>query len=254
MSTSDTVDSLVLRLEGFEGPLDLLLELARAQKVDLAKISILALVEQYLAVIESARHIRLELAADWLVMAAWLTWLKSRLLLPQGSEDAEDGEQAADVLAARLRDLSTVRAAAAWLSERPQLGQQVFARGAPEDHTEVDRSRLSVDVGSLMRAYLQAMRRRTGRARYRPRSFSLWSVKDALQRLARLLESLPDWTSLEQFLPATLEGGLERRAALASTLLASLELARGGTARLRQERAFGPILVRRAAGQAEESA
>ena len=119
MSGSDT-DSLVLRLEGFEGPLDLLLDLARAQKVDLAKISILALVEQYLAVIEGARRIRLELAADWLVMAAWLTWLKSRLLVPD-SPEAEEGEQAADVLAARLRDLSAMRAAALWLGARPPV-------------------------------------------------------------------------------------------------------------------------------------
>ena len=167
MSASEA-DHLVLRLEGFEGPLDLLLDLARAQKVDLAKISILALVEQYLAVIEGARRVRLELAADWLVMAAWLTWLKSRLLLPEGA-DAEEGEQAADVLAARLRDLSAMRAAAAWLAGRPQLGQEVFARGAPEDHTEIDRSRLSLDLGSLVRAYLQAMRRRTGTRRYQPR-------------------------------------------------------------------------------------
>src|ERR1700730_11018266 len=107
MSATDTrePDSLLLQLEGFEGPLDLLLDLARTQKVDLAKISILSLVEQYLAVIEGARRIRLELAADWLVMAAWLTWLKSRLLLPEGTEAAEDGELAADILAARLRDL-----------------------------------------------------------------------------------------------------------------------------------------------------
>src|SRR5512142_1857098 len=121
MLASDT-DSLVLRLEGFEGPLDLLLDLARAQKVDLAKISILALVEQYLAVIEGARSVRLELAADWLVMAAWLTWLKSRLLLPEGAEAAEEAEQAADVLAARLRDLQAIRAGAVWLAARPQLG------------------------------------------------------------------------------------------------------------------------------------
>src|SRR5579872_6025439 len=118
-------DALVLRLEGFEGPLDLLLELARGQKVDLARISILALVEQYLAVIESARAIRLELAADWLVMAAWLAWLKSRLLLPAGSQDAEDAEAAADVLAARLADLQRMRAAAGWLAARPILGQDV---------------------------------------------------------------------------------------------------------------------------------
>jgi segregation and condensation protein A len=245
-------DSLVLRLEGFEGPLDLLLDLARAQKVDLAKISILALVEQYLAVIEGARRVRLELAADWLVMAAWLTWLKSRLLLPEG--EAEEGEQAADALASRLRDLSAMRAAAGWLSARPQLGHEVFARGAPEDHTEIDRSRLALDLGSLVRAYLQAMRRRVRARRYQPRPLALWSVKDALQRLGAMLGSLPDWVSLEQFLPERLGSTLERRAALASTLLAGLEMARGGAVRLRQEHEFGPILVRRAPGAVEEGA
>jgi segregation and condensation protein A len=244
---SDTPqDSLLLRLEGFEGPLDLLLDLARAQKVDLAKISILALVEQYLAVIESARRIRLELAADWLVMAAWLAWLKSRLLLPPESAGAEEAEAAADVLAARLRDLQAMRAAAAWLGARPQLGQEVFARGVPEDHTEIDRSRLALDLASLVRAYVQAARRGAGAKRhYQPRSISLWSVKDALRRLGVLLGSLPDWTSLDNFLPDELGGPLERRAALASTLVAGLEMARGGGLRLRQETAFGPILLRR---------
>jgi segregation and condensation protein A len=252
MSTSEA-EHLVLRLDGFEGPLDLLLDLARAQKVDLARISILALVEQYLAVIEGARRIRLELAADWLVMAAWLTWLKSRLLLPEG-DDAEEGEQAADVLAARLRDLSAMGAGAAWLAGRPQLGQEVFARGAPEDHTEIDRSQLSVDLGSLVRTYLQAMRRRSGTRRYQPRPLSLWSVKQALQRLGMLLGSLPDWTSLDRFLPDAIGGPLERRAALASTLVAGLEMARGGDLRLRQEQAFGPILVRRGPGGIQEGA
>ena len=123
-------DRLLLSLDGFDGPLDLLLDLARAQKVDLARISILALVDQYLAIIEGARQIRLELAADWLVMAAWLAWLKSRLLLPVQADGAGEGEQAADVLAARLRELEAMRAAAAWLAARPQLGQDVFARGA----------------------------------------------------------------------------------------------------------------------------
>jgi segregation and condensation protein A len=252
MSASE-VDHLVLRLEGFEGPLDLLLDLARAQKVDLAKISILALVEQYLAVIEGARQVRLELAADWLVMAAWLAWLKSRLLLPEGA-DAEEGEQAAEILAARLRDLSAMRAGAVWLSGRPQLGREVFARGAPEDNTEIDRSRLALDLGSLVRAYLLAVRRRAGARRYQPRPVTLWSVKEALQRLGMLLGSLPDWTSLERFLPEALGGALERRAAFASTLLAGLEMARGGAVRLRQEHAFGPILVRRSAGGVEEGA
>jgi len=254
MSTaSDTppIDTLLLRLEGFEGPLDLLLDLARGQKVDLAKISILSLVEQYLAVIEGARHVRLELAADWLVMAAWLTWLKSRLLLPDGSEEADEGEQAAEVLAARLRDLQAIRAASLWLGARPQLGQEVFARGAPEDHREIDRSRLALDLASLVRAYLQAARRGAGMRRYRPRPLTLWSVKEALQRLASLVGSLPDWTSLDRFLPELPGGPLERRAALASTLMAGLEMARGGALRLRQEQDFGPILVRRA-GDFEE--
>ncbi len=252
MSTSET-ESLVLSLEGFEGPLDLLLDLARTQKVDLAKISILALVEQYLAVVEGARRVRLELAADWLVMAAWLTWLKSRLLLPQGTE-VEEGEQAADALTARLRDLSAIRAAAAWLSARPQLRYDVFARGAPEDHTEIDRSRLALDTSSLVRAYLLVMRQRNRTRRYQPRQVTLWSVKDALQRLGALIGSLPDWTSLDEFLPDMLGNPLERRAALASTLLAGLEMARGGMIRLRQEEAFGPILVRRATGGVEEGA
>ncbi len=239
-------DSLLVRLEGFEGPLDLLLDLARTQKVDLAKISILALVEQYLAVIEGARRIRLELAADWLVMAAWLAWLKSKLLLPAGAE-AEEAETAADVLAARLRDLQAMRAAALWLGARPRLGVDVFARGAPEDHTEIDRSRLVLDLTSLVRAYVQAARRAAGTKRaYRPRPISLWSVQDALGRLARLLGSVPDWTSLEQFLPEELGSPLQRRAALASTLMAGLEMARGGTLRLRQEAPFGAILLRRA--------
>jgi segregation and condensation protein A len=238
-------NSLLVRLDGFEGPLDLLLELARGQKLDLARISVLALVEQYLAVIEGARQVRPELAADWLVMAAWLTWLKSRLLLPPGSDPAEDGEQAAGALAARLRDLEAVRSMAAWLGGRPQLGVAVFARGAPEDHTELDRSRVAVDLGGLVRAYLTAVRRGTRATPYRPRPLTLWTVQDALRRLGALMGSLPDWSTLEAFLPERLEGTTERRAALASTLLAGLEMARGGALRLRQDEAFGPILVRR---------
>src|SRR5271157_2053122 len=131
-SDAPPTETLLLRLEGFEGPLGLLLELARAQKVDLAKISILQLVEQFLAVIEGARRVRLELAADWLVMAAWLTWLKSRLLVPQLGEP-EDAELAAETLAARLIDLQAMRAAAAWMGQRPQLGWDFFARGIPEE-------------------------------------------------------------------------------------------------------------------------
>ena len=245
---------LVLHLEGFDGPLDLLLDLARAQKVDLAKISILALVEQYLAVIEGARRVRLELAADWLVMAAWLTWLKSRLLLPADALGAEEGEEAAEVLALRLRDLSAIRAAAAWLGARPQLGQEVFARGTPEDHTEIDRSRLALDLGSLVSAYLGAVRRGTKSRRYQPRPLTLWTVQDALHRLGALVGSVPDWASLERFLPGHLVSPTERRAALASTLMAGLEMARGGAVHLRQDHAFGPILVRRSHPGVEGSA
>ncbi|MDR3535042.1 MAG: ScpA family protein [Acetobacteraceae bacterium] len=247
-------DSLLLQLEGFEGPLDLLLELARAQKFDLAKISILSLVDQYLAMIEGARRVRLELAADWLVMAAWLTWLKSRLLLPPGTEAAEEGEQAAEVLAARLRELEVIRTVAAWIGQQPRLGVDVFARGMPEDNTEIDRSRLALDLGALMRAYLAAVRRGTKATIYRPRALTLWTVQDALRRLASLVGTLPDWSTLEAFLPERLLGPTERRAALASTLMAGLEMARGGAVRLRQDEMFGPILVRRGGGAVEEGA
>jgi segregation and condensation protein A len=248
MSEQSSPDSLLLQLDGFEGPLDLLLELARGQKLDLARISILSLVEQYLAVIEGARRVRLELAADWLVMAAWLTWLKSRLLLPAGSEAADEAEVAAEVLAQRLADLQAIRAAAAWLGSRALLGQDVFARGLPEDFTETDRSRLLLDVPALLRAYLAALRRGARGRTYRPSPVALWTLRDALSRIGRLLGSLPDWASLEQFLPETATP-LERRGALSSTLLAGLEMARGGAIILRQEAAFGPILFRQGTGE-----
>ncbi len=240
----EAADALVLKLEGFEGPLDLLLDLARAQKVDLARISILQLVEQFLAVIEGARRVRLELAADWLVMAAWLTWLKSRLLVPQLGP-MEEAEAVADILQARLLDLQAMRQAAAWLGARPQLGQEVFARGRPEEMTETDRSRLKLNLPGLLAAYLAARRRAGARQRYRPRPLMLFTVQTALERLGRLLGSLPDWASLEQFLPGGLEDGLPRRAAISATLLAGLEMARDGRLDLRQDDKFGPILMRK---------
>ncbi len=238
---------LELQLDGFEGPLDLLLELARAQKVDLAGISILRLVEQFLAAVEGARRVRLELAADWLVMAAWLTWLKSRLLLPDDTLEAEEGLEAAEVLAARLLALQGIRAAAAWLADRPTLGRDVWARGLAENTIELDRSGLAADTASLLRAYLAGVRRGGGKRQYRPAALPLWSVADALGRLAAMLGRVPDWSGLEHFLPdlaPELEcDPLARRAALASTLLAGLELARDGRLRIRQDHAFGPILV-----------
>ena len=178
--------------------------------------------------IEGARRVRLELAADWLVMAAWLTWLKSRLLLPEGSEAADEAEIAADMLAARLRDLQAIRAGAVWLGARPLLGP-TFSHAA----------RLRITPRSTARGWRSTWLPWSGRTfwrcgdgagtrRYRPRPLTLWSVTDALRRLAALLGSVPDWTSLDHFLPDTLAGPLERRAALASTLLAGLELARSG--------------------------
>ena len=239
----EATEALILKLDGFEGPLDLLLELARAQKVDLAKISILKLVEQFLVVIEGARRVRLELAADWLVMAAWLTWLKSRMLVPQLGEP-EDAEVAAEILQARLLDLQAMRQAAKWMSARAQLGWDVFERGIAEELTELDRSRLKLEMSGLLSAYLAARRRAGGKQQYRPKPMVYFSVQDALQRVGRLLGSLPDWASLEQFLPEGLQDGIPRRAAISSTLIAGLEMAKDGQLHLRQDEKFGPILMR----------
>ena len=235
---------LHLRLDGFDGPLDLLLDLARAQKVELRRISVLSLVEQYLEIVEGARRVRLELAADWLVMAAWLAWLKSRLLLPEGSAGAEEGEDAADSLHARLLELQAVRAAAAALGGRPRLGRDVWARGVPESFEVVDRSGFRLSLPALISAYLAGVGRAGRGLQYVPRTPVLWSVGEALERLDRLLGGMPDWSVLERFVPAGLQDGLHRRAAVASTLIASLEMARSGGLRLRQDQAFGPILLR----------
>lgn len=247
MPDTEPCEAFIVRLEGFEGPLDLLLDLARTQKLDLAGISILALVDQYLAIVEGARKIRLELAADWLVMAAWLAWLKSRLLLPD-PEAIEAAEIAGDVLATRLRALEAIRTAAAWLNTCPQLGQDVFARGAPENFTAYDRSRLQLDLPALLAAYLAARRRSGAKRRYRLEPITFWTVQQALERLTRLLGNGPNWTDLASFLPESPENPqqtpLAQRAAISSTLLASLELARNGTLSLRQDAPFAPILIR----------
>ncbi|HYZ64433.1 MAG TPA: ScpA family protein, partial [Acetobacteraceae bacterium] len=186
---------LVLHLDGFEGPMDLLLELARGQKVDLARISILALVEQYLAIVEGARRVTLELAADWLVMAAWLAWLKSRLLLPPDAEGAEEGEEAAEVLTGRLQELQSVRDLAGWLGARPQLGLDAFTRGAPEHLVEIDRSGLAADLPGLLRAYTAARRRAMAKTSYQPHRPPLWTVQEALGLLGRMLGRVRVWTS-----------------------------------------------------------
>ncbi len=239
--------ALVVHLEGFDGPLDLLLELARGQKLDLSRMSMVSLAEQYLAMVENAEALRLELAADWLVMAAWLTWLKSRLLLPAGSAAQEEGELAAEVLAERLRELAAIRLAVAWLGQRPQLGHEVFARGAPERFVTTDRSQVALDLPGLLRGYLAAMRRAAASRRYRPPPVALWTVKEALGRLRDLVGVLPEWSELARFLPEKPGGALQCRAALASLLMAGLEMARDGQLRLQQAAPFGPILL----GQAQ---
>ncbi|GBD56469.1 segregation and condensation protein A [Gluconobacter wancherniae] len=238
---------LHLTLDGFEGPLDLLLDLARAQKVDLAGISILQLVEQYLSVVETAqkeaRSLRLELAADWLVMAAWLAWLKSKLLLPAES-DSEDVEEAAGLLQERLIELEQMREGARWLGKRPRLGEDVFERGEGEDHTEIDRTGLRVDLSALVAAYLSAGRRTARKRVYAPRVLRYWSIQDALARLRRMLgaEHVAGWHTLVSLLPDELDDAPHARsAALAGTLLAGLEMAKGGAVELRQPEAFGVI-------------
>ncbi|SHI92646.1 condensin subunit ScpA [Roseomonas rosea] len=242
MSTPEP--ALVVTLEGFEGPLDLLLDLARAQKVDIAKISILSLVDQYLTVIEGARRVRLEIAADWLVMAAWLAWLKSRLLLPDDPEAEEDAESLAEALADRLRELERMREASAWLAQRPFLGRDVMARGAPENLVLEDRSALAADLPSLLRAYADVLRRAAARRPYRPKPRKIWTVQDALARLQILVGRTPGWAELSGFLPESEMDPTERRAALASTLVAGLEMAKTGLAELRQDAPFAPILLR----------
>ncbi|MGG5818775.1 segregation and condensation protein A [Falsiroseomonas sp. HW251] len=239
---------LHLQLEGYEGPLDLLLDLARNQKLDLGTISIVALVDQYLTVIEKARGLRLEIQAEWLVMAAWLAWLKSRLLLPK-EEAGEDPEQIAGRLTDRLAELERMRAGSAWLSARPQLFRDLFPRGAPESLTVQDRSGIRADLSALCQAYVAGRRRALAKRPYRPKPRRLWSVQEAIGHLSRALGDFPSWAVLQRFLPEAEIAELdtvERRAALASTLIAGLEMARGGALELRQERAFGPIMLRRA--------
>ncbi len=239
-------EQLVLSLDGFEGPLDLLLDLARAQKVDLSRISILALVEQFLAVIEGARRIRLELAADWLVMAAWLAWLKSRLLLPDDHEPGEQVEDATDRLAERLAELERIRALAHWLDCRPVLGRDVFRRAAPESFVVADRSGLRLDLPGLLGGYLSAACRVAANRLWRPARREFWTVAAALDRLERMLGLEPGWTDLSALLPRDPLDPVARTAAVASTLVAALELARRGACELDQAAPFAPVMLRHA--------
>ncbi len=237
--------ALVVDVEGFEGPLDLLLTLARQQKVDLAKISILALADQYLAFIEAARKMRLELAADYLVMAAWLAYLKSRLLLPeQHPAEGMSAEDMANALAQRLRRLEAIRQVAEQLLNRPQLGRDVFQRGAPEPIAEIKRPQWSATLYDLLSAY--AARRQTqARSFVRVPKRTVWSLAEAREALERLIGQSMDWSPLDQYLIAYLVDPSLRATVLASSFAAALELVREGRMELHQQGAFTPLYLRK---------
>jgi len=238
-------DELNLDLDGWEGPLDLLLSLARAQKVDLAQISILALVEQYLAYLAEARALKLEIAADYLVMAAWLAYLKSCLLLPKDPEADPSPEEIALRLQLRLQRLDAMREAGARLLGRDRIGRDIFVRGAPEGLRLVRKSQWQVRLFDLFAAY-GAVKARTAPAMHVVHARSVMTLEEAIDRVERMIGMAIDWTALESFVPAT-EDPQYRRSALASSFLAMLELARQGRLEFAQESPFGALLLRRAA-------
>lgn len=236
--------SLVVDVAGFEGPLDLLLHLARNQKVDLARISILALAEQYLAFVEKVRALRLELAADYLVMAAWLAFLKSKLLIPkQPGEEGESGEELAAVLQFRLKRLEAMRDAAARLVNRNRLGRDVFSRGMPEMVIIEKRNSFSASLYDLLTAYAQ-QRQKQAINNVTIARRAVWSLKDAREVLARLIGSVGDWTALDSFLIEYLAAPEEKRTAMASSFAATLEMVREGKLDMRQDQVFAPIYLR----------
>jgi segregation and condensation protein A len=235
---------LVVDLEGYEGPIDMLLALAREQKVDLTKISILQLADQYLAFVSAARRLRLEIAADYLVMAAWLAYLKSRLLLPEPEPlDEPSGAELAAALTHQLLRLEAMQQAGARLMARPLLGRDVFGRGAPEGLPRVLKPVYEVTLYELLRAYGDQRQRKEASVLH-IEAPELYSMDDALQRLSRILGRVPDWRALMSFLPPGLRGGIIERSAVAATFAASLELARAGKLQLRQDSVFGPIYIR----------
>jgi segregation and condensation protein A len=240
-------ERLVVDLEGYEGPIDVLLALAREQKVDITRISILALAEQYIAFIAQARKVRLEIAADYLVMAAWLAYLKSRLLLPTPSEDKAEPTAAdmAAALAFQLQRLQAMQDAGARLMARPQLGKDVFLRGAPEGLRVVSTTVYTATLYELLKAYGEH-RGRKQNSMLRIIPTELYSMEAALERLSTILGRMPDWTTLQSFIPQELRGGIVARSALAAMFSASLELVRSGKLQLRQDRSFGQIFIRKA--------
>jgi segregation and condensation protein A len=237
-------DELTLSLDGWEGPLDLLLNLARVQKVDLAQISILELVEQYLTFISEARALKLEIAADYLVMAAWLAYLKSCLLLPRDPEADPSPEEIALRLQMRLQQLDAMREAGARLLGRDRIGRDVFVRGSPEGLRLVRKSAWQARDFDLFAAY-GAVRARTQPAMHVVHARSVMTLEEAIERVARMIGAALDWTTLESFLPVT-EDAQFRRSALASSFLAMLELARRGRLEFAQDEAFAPIRLKAA--------
>ncbi len=237
--------AFVLQLDAYEGPIDVLLDQARDQKVDLTQISILALADQYLEFVERARRLRLELAADYLVMAAWLAYLKSRLLLPEEEDESEpSAAEMAEALAFQLRRLEAMRSAGGRLMARPQLGRDWFARGATEPRLVVTNSILDVSLYDLLKAYAGHKGRAQAADTLQIRATQLYSTDLALKRLTEMLGKLPGWSTLASFLPVGIADPLVARSALASTFAASLELAKSGKVRLRQARAFDDLYIR----------
>ncbi|MEE2567621.1 segregation and condensation protein A [Hyphobacterium marinum] len=240
-------EALIVDVDGYEGPLHLLLALARKKKVDLAKISILELAEQYLTFVAEARRKRLDLAAEYLVMASWLAYLKSRLLLPKPVKDDEpEPEALAASLAFRLRRLEAMRLAAEGLFQRDLLKRDLFVRGAPEGVRTLRAAKYEADLHDLLRAYAT---RRQSRMRhdYKPNLPKVYGLETARERLETLLPEIRDWRNLEDILPEARELGSDpppRRSVLASSTLAALEVTKEGRAELRQDKAFAPIKVR----------
>ncbi|WP_040677733.1 segregation and condensation protein A [Rhizobium mesoamericanum] len=237
--------ALLIDVAGFEGPLDLLLYLARNQKVDLSRISVLALAEQYLQFIESARRIRIELAADYLVMAAWLAYLKSRLLIPQqAKDDGPSGEEMAATLAFRLKRLEAMRDAASGLVNRNRLGRDIFPRGAPEHIPDRHQSAYDASLYDLLTAYA-SLRQRQAVTQVTIARRNVWSLTDARELLTRIIGEIGDWTVLESYLLRYMASPEDRVTAIASAFAASLELVREGKLEIRQDGAFQPLYMRR---------
>jgi segregation and condensation protein A len=237
--------ALVVDVEGFEGPLDLLLALARQQKVDLAKISILALADQYLKFIEEARKLRLELAADYLVMAAWLAYLKSRLLLPDThAPEGQSAEDMATALALRLKRLEAIRDVAEKLFGRPQLDRDVFARGQPEPIAHIKRPQWTATLYDLLSAYAQ-QRQRSALSHVRLAKRTVWSLAEARETLERLIGQAPDWTRLDEYLISFVVEPSLAPTVFASSFASTLELVREGLMEVHQQGAFAPLYVRK---------